>query len=108
MNALGAVITAILAVAILALSPAGAAAAIVAGVCYLTEGQELDVAGIRMTAIRIILLVGFVRIVMRGEIRCVRFNTVDRTLLAYAVSLLVISTVRAGTVEELVYRIGMF
>jgi len=109
MNLLGGLIAAVLATVVLFTSRTGAAVSIIAGVCYLTEGQQLEIAGIHFTAIRILLMVGLGRIVVRGETKPIRLNAlnaVDWTLLLYAASVLTIASARVGTQRELVYRIG--
>jgi hypothetical protein len=61
-----------------------------------------------MTAVRLILVVGLIRVTVRGEIGSIRFNTVDRALAIYALSILIISSLRIGTTQGLVFRIGIF
>ena len=108
MTPLGASITAILASLVLCLSRRGAAVSIIAAVCYLSEGQQLDVAGVQLTAIRLVLLAGFVRVLIRRELWQLRFNSIDRAFVLYASALLIFPVVRLGTSQEFVYRIGVF
>jgi hypothetical protein len=61
-----------------------AAVAVILAVCYLTEGQVVNVGVFHFTAIRI----------------------VDRILVACNCAIAVISTVRVGTLEEVVYQAG--
>jgi hypothetical protein len=42
----------------------------------------------------------------RGELNQVRFNTVDRSLVIFALAISIIATLRVGTSAELVYQIG--
>jgi hypothetical protein len=83
-----------------------AAVGIIAAACFVTEGQVLDVGVFHFTAVRIALLAGLIRVVSRGETRQIRFNRVDGMLVAYACSIGLISTLRVGTVEQLVYQVG--
>jgi hypothetical protein len=108
MNPFGALVMGLLSVLVLCLSRAGAAVAVIASVCYLTEGQDFEIAGFRLTAIRVVLAIALLRVLARGELKRVRMNSVDWALICYAVALLLISTLRVGTVQELVYRVGMF
>ncbi len=79
--------------------------AVIMGVCYITQGQELDI-GFHFTAIRLVLLAGLARVVVRGELRQIRFNAIDKALIAYAFCLAVIATLRVGTSDEFVYQVG--
>ena len=84
-----------------------AAVTIIAAVCYITQKQELNIAGFHFTAIRLVLLAGLIRVAVRGELRQFRIDAIDRVLMAYAICLLVITTVRVGTVENFVYQLGV-
>lgn len=106
MTPLGLALTLTLAVMVFRLPRSAAATALIAGVCYITQGQYLHVAGFTFTAIRIVLLAGFIRVYTRGELKQIRRSVVDRALICYALTILVVSTIRAGTVAELVYQVG--
>jgi hypothetical protein len=105
MSPLGGILTLGLALLVLCLPRRLAAVAIIATVCYLTEGQCLEI-GFHFTAIRLVLLAGLIRVVSRGELRQVRRNTVDRCIIIYACVLSLIATLRVGSVAELVYQVG--
>lgn len=105
MTPLGAVLTLAFCVAVYCLSRRRAVVAIIAAVCYLTQGQDLDI-GFNFTAIRLVLLAGLIRVIVRGELRQLQFNAIDRALIAYSLSILIISVIRSGTVAALVYQIG--
>lgn len=83
-----------------------AAVALIAAVCYMTEGYPLDFAGFHFTAIRFVLLAGLVRVAIRGELGRLRLNTIDRSLITFASAVLIISVLRVGTISELVYQTG--
>ena len=106
MTPLGLILTLIFGLVVFSQPRVVAAVAIIAAVCYLTEGQVLNIAGFHFTAIRFVLLAGLIRVTARGESRQLRFNPIDRSLVAYAFGLLIISTVRVGTLEQLVYELG--
>jgi hypothetical protein len=105
MTPLGAVFTLIFSAGVFCLPRRAATVAIIAGVCYVTQGQVLDV-GFHFTAIRLALLAGLIRVVARGELRSLQPNAMDRALLAYALVVTVIPVIRSGTVDELVYQVG--
>jgi hypothetical protein len=106
MTPLGFIITLCLAALVLSGSRRTAALAMIAAVCYTTQGQVLNVAGLHFTSVRLIILAGLIRTSSRGELRQLRFNKVDRTLVLYAVAIATIATLRVGTIGELIYRLG--
>jgi hypothetical protein len=106
MTALGLILTLGFALLVLCQPRCTAAVGIIAAVCFITEGQVLDVGVFHFTAIRIVLLAGFIRVVARGESSQIRFNRVDGMLVAYACTIGIISTLRVGTVEQLVFQVG--
>jgi hypothetical protein len=106
MTPLGVVLTLGLALMVLTMSRRMAAVSIVATVCYLTEGQPLELLGSHFTAIRFVLLVGLIRVISQGELSRLRLNSIDKSLFLFAVAVLIISTIRVGTVSELVYQVG--
>jgi hypothetical protein len=107
MTPLGFLITLSLAGLVFLKSRRVAAIAMIAAVCYMTQGQVLNVAGFHFTSIRLILLAGFIRVLSRGELKELRLNAVDHSLVLYAFAIAIISTLRIGTVAELVYRLGV-
>ena len=104
---LGALVTLALTLLVFSLSRRGAAVVLIATVCYMTEGQPLELAGFHFTAIRFVLLAGLVRVLARSENRTLRFNPIDRALVYFAIACLVIGTIRVGTLAELVYQVGI-
>jgi hypothetical protein len=106
MTPLGAVLTLIFSLMVFTLSRRMAAVAVIAAVCYLTEGQPLDLAGLHFTALRFVLSVGFIRIFARGESQNLRLNEIDKYVIAHALVISTISTLRIGTVAEFVYQLG--
>lgn len=106
MTPLGCVLALIFSLLVFCLPRKAATVSLIAGMCYLTEGLPLDVAGFHFTAIRFILLAGFIRVIARGDLRQVRFSTIDRSLIFFALAISIVSTLRVGKLEELVYQIG--
>jgi hypothetical protein len=70
---------------------------IILTVCYMTIGQQVVIAGLHFSIIRIMILVGWVRLIFRGELKGVRFNEIDRVLIAWQVSRVMIYTLQYGT-----------
>lgn len=106
MTPLGLALTLSFALLVLCLPRCYAGVGVVGAVCYITEGQVLDTGMFHFTAVRIVLLAGLIRVIARGESKRLRFNRVDRMVVAYACAIAVVSTVRDGTIEQLVYQVG--
>jgi hypothetical protein len=107
MTLLGFLITFTLAVLVYGQPRRIAAIAMIAAVCYTTQGQVVNIAGLHFTSVRLILLAGFIRIASRGELNQLRLNAVDKIFIAYAIGIAVVSTLRIGTPSEFVYRLGV-
>ena len=54
-----------------------------AGVLFLTQAQQINVAGFNLFAIRFLELAGFIRVMARGEFSFSRLNGIDRALLLF-------------------------
>ncbi|MDA8089035.1 MAG: hypothetical protein M0Z61_02250 [Nitrospiraceae bacterium] len=84
----------------------------VAGVLYLTEGQQIDLAGFNFFAIRFLELAGFIRIVLKGELPRVRINSIDKSFLVfqsvYLLMFLIGFSVHPGAIVMPTYMIGFF
>jgi len=106
MNVVGITLTLICAMIIFAGSRHAAALGVLAAVCYITQGQQINVAGFHFTAIRIALLTGIVRCFLRGELKAVQLGPIDKALIGYALSMLCIYTLRERTSEAFVYLLG--
>ncbi len=106
MTPLGLILSLGFALLVLCLPRSTAAVGIIAAVCFITEGQVLNAGVFHFTAVRIVLLAGLVRVIARGESSQIRPNRVDGMLVAYACTIGIVSTLRVGTTEELVYQIG--
>lgn len=105
MSSLGALFTLAFCLLVFVSSRRVATVAIVCGVCYITQGQELYI-GFHFTAIRLILLAALLRAVTRGEITQICPSPIDKALIAYALCLAIVSTLRVGTFDQLVYQFG--
>ena len=53
--------------------------------CYITLGQMVYVAGLHFSVMRIMILVGWVRVITRREFKELKFNQIDKALLAWAI-----------------------
>lgn len=87
MNLLGASILCTVLIVILTASRRVALMGMMAGILFLTQGQQLQIAGFNMYALRFIELAGFFRVVVRKEFSFSNLTRIDRIfliLLAYS------------------------
>jgi hypothetical protein len=59
---------------------------IIALICFMTMGERVIIAGLNFTILRILLLFGWGRLALRGELRSIKLNRVDMALLWWTVS----------------------
>ena len=107
MNAAGATITIFLAFVVLVGSRTWAALGIMAGVCYVTQGQQIYVQVFHFTAIRLILLAGIVRCLIRGELKAIKYSSIDGAMIGFMASGLIIYMARERTSEAFVFFLGI-
>ena len=97
MNAIGITLTLLSAVMVLFAPRRWAVLGVFVSVCYITQGQGVEVGGFHFFAQRIVLLAGLIRIVTRGELRSLKLNKIDWALLAYAVVSTIMPIIRMGS-----------
>jgi hypothetical protein len=73
---------------------------------YMTLGQILLVAGLHFSMLRIVILCGFVRLVIRKELHQVRLNIIDKVVLVWAVSSIILHTLLVQTYDGFIYMCG--
>jgi hypothetical protein len=74
--------------------------------CYMPLGQEFVVFGLHMQFLRILLLLGWARVFMRGEHRSFQFTTLDKLFIWWALATLVVGTMTKPSMERFVNRAG--
>lgn len=77
------------------------------GACYMTLGQGIEIGPFTFTVIRMLVLVGLARIVVRGERLAGGLNGLDRLMLLWSVLALVSSFFHNDPSAELVFRLGL-
>ena len=75
-------------------------------VCYMTMGERIVVMGLNFTMIRILLLFGWLRLLIKGELCRMRWNSVDKLIIAWAIVRTVNYTLVWGTSSALINRLG--
>ena len=74
--------------------------------CFMTLGQMVVVAGLHFTMMRIVVLFGWVRLLVRHEIRPLRLNAIDKAVLAWTVVAIVTHSLLWQTSDEFINRLG--
>ena len=74
--------------------------------CFISPAQRLVVVGLDFTTLKIMLLVGFVRIIVRSEVRILRWTRMDTLLVSFVLVNLAIFVMRVGSTAALVNRLG--
>ena len=106
MNSFGATLTLFFALIVLFAPRSWAALGVIGGVCYVTQGQQIYTLGFHFTAIRIILLAGFIRCLVRGELNGLKFDAIGKAVIGYALAEFFINIARERSHQTLVYMLG--
>lgn len=77
------------------------------GACYMTLGQGIDLGSLNLPVIRMLLAVGFVRVIIRGERLEGRLNRLDWLMLVWAAWALISSFFHNDPSAALVNRLGL-
>jgi len=80
---------------------------LLAGTCYMTMGQGVELGPFTFTAIRILVAAGVVRIVVRGERLAGGMNALDRLMVIWAIWALMSSAFHGDPGAALVNRLGL-
>jgi hypothetical protein len=96
MNVLGALILLLIISVVLGAPRRWALVGMMAGVLYLTQGQQVEVLGFNLYAIRFMELAGFIRVMARKEFPLSQFNRVDRSFLLLYVYTMVVFLLRSS------------
>jgi hypothetical protein len=108
MNPLGAFLTLVFSAIVYVAPRRYALLGVLGATCYVTQGQMVNVGGFHFTTIRLVVLVGVFRCFSRGEFKGMGFNAIDKCLVAYVISSLLIVAIGAGgALAALVYQIGL-
>ena len=106
-NQIGLLFTLSMGVLILALPRRFAAFPLIVTACYITLGQVISIASLNFTMLRIIILIGFARIIVRKELFAISLHRIDKVLIAYvAVSVAAYLLRRSGSSEAIVSQLG--
>ncbi len=74
--------------------------------CYMTMGQSVDFAGCHFNMMRILMLMGWARVLIRGEARRIKLNDLDRVVLVWTAVSCVAYVILWHTGDAIVYKLG--
>jgi hypothetical protein len=76
-------------------------------ICYMTMGTNIVVGGLNFTMLRLLLVFAWTRLVVRGEIRDLRLNRIDKAVIAFVISSLITYTLLWGTYDAFKNKLGL-
>ena len=106
-NAAGIAFTVVTGLVMLVLPRRYAVGPVMVTCCYMTMGQSIVVAGCHFTMIRILMLIGWSRVFLRGEIRALKLNRLDRTILWWIAVNCVAYVILWHNGDAIVYKLGV-
>jgi hypothetical protein len=74
--------------------------------CYITLGQMVIIAGLHFDLIRILLLFGWVRLLIRKEVKAFDFTVIDKLIIAFVAAGVITATILTPTMDTLTNRMG--
>ena len=74
--------------------------------CYITFGQMLYVGGLHFSVMRIMILVGWLRVITRREFKELQFNRIDKALLVWAFASVIMYNIQWQTYDAFINRLG--
>ena len=103
MNAVGLILVCIFSLVALTQSRRAAALSLLGATLFITQGQAIEL-GLNLYALRFVEMAVFARVIAKGELSKILFTPVDRWLLIFFTTLVLIFTVRTGEINA--YQIG--
>lgn len=80
---------------------------ILIGTSYISLGQVIVILGFNFTSIRLLLLVGWLRIILRSEIRSISLNNVDKSVVAFTIVSFITYGILWHSEKALIYKLGV-
>ena len=106
LNPIAVAFTVVLAVAILVVPRRHAAVPVLVMASYMTGGQAVSILSLHFSMLRLLLLAGLIRVVLRREFRGLKFNTIDAAVALWMLSSVTVYTILWGSLDALVYKCG--
>jgi len=102
-NALGAILTCVFSILALTRSRQVAALAVLGATLFITEGQSVNL-GLNFFALRFVEIAVFARVLSKRELSKITFTKIDRWLMIFFITLLVLNSIQLGSVD--LYQLG--
>jgi hypothetical protein len=106
-NPLGLVVTLVMGLLLIVLPRRYALIPVIILTCYMTMGMRIMVVGLNFTMLRILLLFGWARLILRGEFRSIKLNRIDKALLWWTLSSIVTYFLLWQTYDALKDKLGL-
>lgn len=107
MNPQGATFFVICAVALVVLPRTWLALPIFLGTFCMTQGQALDIGGANFYLLRLLLVVGLLRVLLRREVRLSKLYPIEWAVLAWGLVALAVCALRKDAADAFKYNAGM-
>ena len=105
-NSIGIALTLLMCILMLVLPRRYALLPVLVLTCYMSMGQQIVVAGLHFTMIRILVIFGWLRVLLRGEVGRLKLNGIDKALICWIVSGTFLYFIQWQTSEALINRLG--
>jgi hypothetical protein len=76
-------------------------------VCYMSLGQRIIVAGLDFTMIRVLVIFGWLRLILRGELGGLHFTKLDKAVLWWTCSSVLMYWLLRQNTGAFIYRLGL-
>ena len=103
---LGLCFTVLMGILVIGLPRRYATVPIILLMCYMTMGMRIMVADLNFTMIRVLLVFAWARLVIRGELRKLELNRIDKVIILYIVAGVVTYTLLWQSFDALKWRLG--
>ena len=81
---------------------------VLVGTCYVGLGQVIDVFGFHFTSMRLLMLLGFLRVIVKQEIELIFLeNKIDKALIVFVFVSLLIYMILWQTQKAIIYKLGI-
>lgn len=105
-NPVGLIFTILMGILLLALPRRYALLPIIALVCYMTMGMRIMIGPFNFTMLRILLPFGWLRLIIRGELKETKFNAIDKAILLWVLVSTIAYTLLWQNVDAFKYQLG--
>lgn len=107
MNLISLIFLIVNAALLLTLPKKWAALPLLIGTCYMTVMQKVEIENLNFTIVRLIILIGFVRIILRREKPLGRLQTLDKLMLIWSALAIFSSVFHKDPINALILRCGL-